>query len=397
MTSTSLPPVGGYLPWNDPQFRLDPYPYYARLRAAAPVFQDTDGAYVVTRYDDVMHFGKLPIMSIIEPSAGAIGPWTAMANTVLSHDPPEHTALRRHSNKWFTPKLVRQWVTTATASAEAALDAIGADGVIDAHVDLGTIPTHNAMCHALGVPTDDPIPAVEAIADAVNALVAEPREEDIRKGVEAFEYLLARTQKMIDDKRAHPGEGMVDALLAAADRGEMTERAVLETVAVFWASGGSNPAYLVVTGLEEFARHPEVFRTFKQDPSTRAAIINEIARLHPPELSFPRFPTEDVEIRGVPIAAGSQVRFMIGAANRDPEIFDNPDDFDYRRPPEASRNLTFGIGPHSCAGQVISRAEAEAIFTAVAERYDHVELVGEAETLFTDRARFFVHRPIKLS
>ncbi|GAA2026642.1 cytochrome P450 [Agromyces tropicus] len=388
---------GAQLPWGDPGFRLDPYPLYARVREEHPVYQDDDGAWVVSRYDDVMHFGKLPIMSIVEPADGAIGPWTAMANTVLSHDPPAHTGLRRHSNKWFTPKLVKEWVKYTAQAVNEALDSIGEDGVIDAHVDLGTIPTHNTMCRVMGLPDDDPIPAVEAIADAVNALSAVPTPEDIDRGVRGFEYMLERAQRMVDEKRKNPGEGMADALLAAVDRGELSERAALETITVFWASGGSNPAYLITTGMEEFARHPEVFHAYKSDPSVRSAIINEIVRLHPPELSFPRFPTEDVEIRGHRIPAGSQIRFMIGAANRDPEAFEHPEVFDYRRPPGASMNLSFGIGPHSCAGQVISRAEAEVIFTAIAERYDHVELVGEATHLYTDRARFFVSRPIKLS
>jgi cytochrome P450 len=137
-------------------------------------------------------------------------------------------------------------------------------------------------------------------------------------------------------------------------------------------------------------------RAYRDNPSIRANVVNELARLNPVELILTRFPTEDIEIHGVTIPAGSSIKFPVGAANRDPEIYTNPNDFDYNRPPEASRNLTFGLGTHACAGQLLARAETEAILTLIAERYTSVELAGPAVEVRTDRLVAFDKLPVVL-
>ena len=102
-----------YLPWGDENYRRNPYPWYDRVRQERPVYKMADGTYVVTRYDDITKYGKLPIMAIVDPEWVPKGPWTALSKTVLGVDPPVHTNLRRRTNKWFTPKLVQTWVEAA--------------------------------------------------------------------------------------------------------------------------------------------------------------------------------------------------------------------------------------------------------------------------------------------
>ena len=202
---------------------------------------------------------------------------------------------------------------------------------------------------------------------------------------------------MLADAGSVDDSGMARALLAACDAGELTAQQSLATMTVFYGLGHMDVGYLVAAGLDQFAQRPEVFQAYKQHPELRAAIINEIVRFDPPELSVVRYPTEDIEIRGVRIQAGTPIRFMIGAANRDPDVFHEPDAFDYTRSPEESRNLSFGLGTHSCAGQVISRAEAEAVFTEVARRFDHIERAGEPVRANHDFARFYWSLPLRLS
>jgi cytochrome P450 len=217
------------------------------------------------------------------------------------------------------------------------------------------------------------------------------------KSVAGLEYMFGTTEALLGAKAANPGTGLADELLAAHMNGEITWREVLENVVLFYMSGAPNPAYLIGAGLEEFARHPEVMRDFRDRPEVRERIINEIARLHPVELIITRFPTEDLEIAGVTIPADSCVKFPIGAANRDPAVFANPHEFDYTRPVEASRNLTFGLGTHSCAGQLIARAETEVILGMVAERFDTVTIAEEPEEVRTDRLVAYKTLPIVLS
>lgn len=380
------------LPWSDPEFRDNPYPWYDRLRRESPVHRIDDRSFVVTTYSDVAQWAKDPRLSIADSFQGA---WNALENTMLFKDPPEHTRLRRFTNKWFTPKLVTQWAAATTQVVEERLNRLAVGEVIEAHEELAVTPSHVTMCRIMQVPEDDPAPAPRAMITAMDAIVAEPAPDAEERAAEAFDYLLGRVAGMLEWKRSNPGDGMADALLEAHDAGELTYRQVLETITLFWGSAGHNPGFLVTAGLHEFATRPDVFEIYRSDPDQRQPIINELLRYHPAEVSFLRFPLEDIEIRGVSIPAGAQIRFMIAAANRDPEIFEDPDAFDHRRPPHA-RHLSFGAGPHNCAGQLITRAETEAIFTAVAERYCRIELAGPAETYHTDRGRNYRKLPIRL-
>lgn len=384
-----------FLPWADEQFRLDPYPWYRRLQAEHPV-RYIGGEYVVTRYHDVVRFAKMSCMTVV-PGWESAGPWAFLSDTMLGHDAPAHTELRRHTNKWFTPKLVAQWVKATTEVAHEIIDSLGPDGLVEAWRGLAVPATHATMCRVLQVPEDDVDGVVDAMFNAMLMLSSVASDDDVESAATAFNYLKSRMEPMLDAKRANPGDGLADALLAAEARGELTRSQALATAMLFWQIGHMDSGYLVVSGLEIFARKPDVFQAFKTRPEVRMNIVHEMCRIDPPELSMVRYTTEDVEISGVSIPAGSVIRFMIAAANRDPEMFDHPDDFDYERPPEASRNLTFGVGIHGCAGQLITRAEAEAVFAAVADRYDRVELVSEPEVAHNDFARFYKALHLRLS
>jgi cytochrome P450 len=249
----------------------------------------------------------------------------------------------------------------------------------------------------LGVPEDNVEQTIENVLRIVMAQSPVSTAEQESESIKGFEYLFGQCRAMIADKRKNPGDGLLDALIAAHEKGELTENEVLETLVLFYFSGAPNPAYVLASCLEHFARNPEVFALYRTQPEARHAIINEFFRLYPPELSFTRYNREDIEIRGVKIPTGSRIRFMTAAVNRDPEVFPNPDAFDHTRPPEDSQNLTFGIGTHSCAGQVISRAEVETVLSTIADRYKHIELAGTPTVMHDDRIRNYITLPLRLS
>jgi cytochrome P450 len=381
------------LPWADPEFRRDPYPRYRVLQRDHPICL-VGGEYIVSRYDDVLKFGKMPCMSVRAGWEDA-GPWVLSTQTVLGSDLPHHTALRRQTNRWLTPKLVKQWVEPTAALTREVLDGIGADGTIEAWYDLVAEVTHRIMCRILQVPEDGSAKVVDAMFDAMKMLSAAPRDGDVELARECFAFLFGRVDEFIELKRTTPGDGLADALLGAAAAGEIAAEEARATILMFYMLGHMDVGYSIASGLELFARRPDVFDAYRAEPDGRQAIINEIIRIDPPELSLVRYPTEDVEIHGVPIAAGSSVRFMIAAANRDPDVFENPDEFDHHRPPEASRSLSFGLGIHSCAGQVVARAETAAIFDTIAERYARIELASQPEMENNDFARFYKQLPLK--
>ncbi|WP_177341221.1 MULTISPECIES: cytochrome P450 [Klebsiella/Raoultella group] len=384
-----------YLPWADRVFRVNPYPWYDKLRTEHPVYRMENGETVLTRYHDVLtwlkaplgihHFGK--------------GPWNNFDHTVLNCDPPEHTTLRRHSNKWFTPKLVSQYVSTATELAYDALARYSDGSIMDAFYELAVIPPHATMCRALGLPDDDAGLIYRHFLTCSDALSPDVGNDDVDKATRSFDYLFSRCQQYIDDKRRNPGagpQGLVDEFIRLVDAGQLDERTALETVVLFYGSGSPNPATLIASSLNHFARDPASWEIYRTQPDQRAAVINELVRLYPAEMSMLRHATEDVDIHGIMVKKGSPIRVMLAAANRDPDFFENPHEFNHQRPPETSMNLSFGAGHHACAGQLISREITRAVLDAVAEKATRIELAGEAGLAHTDRVRGYLSLPLRI-
>lgn len=396
--SLTIDEAAALFPWNSDEFQADPYPWYARARDIAPVHQTAENTFVVTRHADVMHYAKLPCMRIAEPPmAGDPHPWKAFESTVLWLDPPEHTRMRRLTNRWLSPKMIKTWAQLTHDFTAQALDVLTPGQTVDAHFELGVMPTHLTMCRILDMPVGDVEGMFWALWDAMLVNATDPGEGIHEKSRAGMEFMFAETERHVREKQADRGQGLVDELLNAHERGELTWREVLETTVLLYMSGGPNPAYLIGAGFKLFAERPDLMREYREHPEIRDRLVNELARLNPVELIITRFPAEDVEFHGVRIPAGSCVKFPIGAANRDPEVFENPDEFDHRRPPEASRNLTFGLGTHACAGQLLARAETNVVLALIAERYSGVELADDCTEVRTDRLVAFEKLPVRLT
>lgn len=387
-------PIGQFLPWDDPNFLQDPYPWFAEAQAKTPVYLDPSGMYVITRYDDVVEFGPHPVMSV-EPGWDTAGPWAMTRHTIIGRDDPDHSRLRRQTNRWFAPKLVREWITTTAAVTEQILDERDGD-TVDGWLQLSVLPTHRTMCRVLEVPDGEVDAVREAMEQSMPMLRVHTRPGEVEMAERAFAFLVERVDGFLEAKRNQPGEGLTDALLAALDRGEMTFDEMRATLLMFYGLGHMDVGYAIASCLLALAERPDVYETFRTQPELRDKIVNEVIRLDPPELSFYRTTLDQVTIKGIHIPADSSVRFMIGAANRDPSVFPEPDTFDYTRPTEPSRILSFGIGPHSCAGQGISRAQARTVLEVVAARYRRLEVAGEVVMDNTDFSRHFKQMPLRL-
>lgn len=386
------------LPWANAAFRENPYPWYDVVRREAPVYRDpfAENTYVVSRYDDIVKFGKHPSLSMVAPSWVPKTPWSLFKDSMLTTNPPEHTAHRRRSNKWFTPKLAAQWAEATAKAVNSAIDDIGPSGLIEAYRNLALMPAHHAMCAALGLPEDGFDTASAWMHDAMVALGAAVTSQEEERCRVAFEYLSDRVRYYVRMCRQDPRPGMVSNWIELVASGEMNEQQLFEGLLLFWATGTPNAAYLITGGLEVFARQPEIFELWKNDPRKHTAIFNEIARLHTPEISVTRFTTEELEIRGVTIPAGMIIRFMIASANRDPEAFPNPHVVDVTRSTETNQHISFGIGVHSCPGMTISTAEANAVFNIVASRVKRLELAAEPIYNHNDRTAAFSRLMLRL-
>lgn len=398
MNTHVIPPAETLLPWTDPAFRADPYPWYDVLRRQAPVYLDPTepDTYVISRYRDVARYGKHPSLTNIAPPSVRKGPWGLFKDSVIVKDPPEHTALRRHSNRWFTPKMAEQWAVAATEEVNRVLDDLGPSGVTEGFRNLALMPAHFAMCRALGLPNDGYDTGSAYMRDAMIGLGAAVTPEEEERCRTAFVYLLDRVGHHIAKAKADPQPGAVASWIELVASGAMTETQLTEAVLLFWATGTPNAAYLITGGLELFARQPEAFELWRDSPDKRRAILNELSRLHTAEMSIERYTTEPLEIDGVVIPPETHVRFLIASANRDPEVFANPHSFDLDRPADTPPHLGFGLGVHSCPGMIIALAETTAVFNALAARVKRVELAGEPIYGHDDRSARYLRLPVRL-
>lgn len=393
-TDPGCPATRDYLPWKDAKLREDPYPFYARALAEAPITIDDDGTFVLTRYEDLMHYGRLPSV-VIAPEWEKAGGWKILEHMALGKDEPEHTRLRRLTSKWLTPKQVKHLIAITAAVTDEILDRVGDDGLIDGF-DIAVEATHRTVCRLLEVP-DDQIDEVRTqMRKAMPVLSAVPTPEDFQACEEAHVYLRSRAAELIEMKRAQPGTGLLDHLLALEDRGEMTAAEVHATTLFFYFVGHMDASYLICSGLHMFTRRPDIFEVFRHRPEVREAIVTELVRFDAPEPVVTRTTTEPLVIRGVTVPAGSTLRLMLGAANHDPEVFDNPDDFDYNRPPEQTRNLTFSLGTHACQGRLLAEAEVRVIWERIAARYSRIELAAPPVIKNTDASRHYHSLPLRL-
>ncbi len=393
-STQTCPATGDYLPWKDPQLRTDPYPFYARAQAEAPVSRDWDGTYVLTKYDDIMHYGRLPSV-VIAPEWEKAGAWSILKDMALGRDEPDHTRLKRATGKWLTPKQIKVWLEFTVEIVDEILDRIGDDGLVDGS-DLAVEALHRTICRVLQVPADGIEELRREMRDAMFILSAIPDQQDVELCVKGHEYMRRRTAELIDFKRANPGDGLLDELLRLEDTGEMTKEEVFATTLFFWQVPHMDASYLASSGLHMFVRRPELFDTFRANPALRDAMVTELVRYDAPEPVITRATTEDLTIRGVHVPAGSSLRLVLGAANRDPDVFDNPHEFDYTRPPEQSRSLTFSFGSHSCQGKLLAQSQIRVIWERIAARYSRVELDSEPVIKNTDASRHYYTLPLRL-
>lgn len=395
--SITAPPGEDLLPWRDPQFIKAPWPWYARVREESPVLRLDEGTFVVTRYDDVMEHLKHPSLVAVPPAGIGDSPWASNLNSVLLTEGDRHSRIRKSFSSWLTPKACKDWASVAAETARAALDRLGPDGIINAHRELGVQPAQDAMAAALGVPREDGVPYIHATNLTMDSMGWEPTEDEKTRAWEGFGFMMFNAERLIEEKRRNPGDGLLDAMIKSTDEGTLTPRELKESVQILWGSAAHNPGHAIASALADFAAYPQAWAEYRANPASRPAIINETIRRALPEVLVDRFTTEPYEIRGVEVPANSMIRFVLGSALRDPEVFSDPDGFDWTRPPAASMAIAFGAGTHNCAGQAIARAEVRAILDVLAERFEKIEIVGEPHWVFSDRHRNCEGLTVRLS
>ncbi|MEU1516404.1 cytochrome P450 [Streptomyces sp. NPDC005811] len=392
-TAGPAPVTENLLPFRDPGFRANPYPYYARLRAEHPVYRHPLGLYAVSRYEDVARLIRNPTLSVQQLDFGPAAP---IHDTMLGKDAPDHTRLRRITNRWFTPKAVEQWSEAMRTSVAAVLDEVErGDGVLDVADGLALKCTFDTICRIFGIAPTEMLTVQRRTYEIGLSLGPGGNDAEAAATTEALSWFAGHIRGLVADKRARPGEGLIDAFIAAQDEGRMTEEEVVHTIFLFFAVGHLDVKHLINHGIRLMAQKPELFAAYRDEPEARPGIIEEILRIDTPESMVVRLTTQDTVIGDTTVPAGEALALLIASANRDPEVFPDPDVFDHTRPVTASRHLAFGSGMHGCAGQVLARAEADVVLSSIVERFSGVEPAGEPSYAHTEFLRTITHLPIR--
>ena len=348
----------------------DPFPRYAELRAEASVVALASGRSAVFGYDTAAFVLRDPrfrsgtlgalYASMLPP--GALR--DEMSRRINFLDPPDHPRVRGLVAKALTPRRVRDlrgWIDAAARRLVAELPI--ADGTVEVMAGLAHPLPSLVISELLGVSParrDELTALSDAITPVFGTSVSAP---DRDRAVAAAEVMHGILGEEMDRRRTEPADDLLAALVAVEEDGERLSHAeLMSLVATLYSAGHRTTRDLFGNGLELL-----VARDALPSASPDARLIDEITRLATPTHYVARFATEDVDVGGVPVAAGTPIMVFLAAANRDPAVYENPDAFDPDRagPPA----LSFALGPHFCLGASLARVEVEAMLTALVERF----------------------------
>ncbi|MFZ0874226.1 MAG: cytochrome P450 [Pseudonocardiaceae bacterium] len=345
---------------------VDPYPAYRALREQHPVHWDGDlDAFLVTSYAEASAVLRGPGWSSDPNRNPALAarfdraePGTQALRTLLTMDPPDHTRLRRLLAPAFTPRSIDALYPRITAMVKAALADLNTADEVDVVADIGYPIPLAVMCELLDVDIEGAQLLRTETPKLVGILEYDPDEEAVLAAEEATASLALHLLPILGDRRHWPGEDLASQLLRLEDDdgGALGLDEVLATCILLLTAGHETTASLIGNGVLTLMEHPDQLRLLQRDPALIKPAIEEILRFECPAKIVGRTNLVDRQLDGHTIRAGQRVLVLLGAVNRDPEQFRDPECFDITRTPA---HLAFGAGPHFCLGAALSRLEAQ--------------------------------------
>jgi cytochrome P450 len=373
----------------------NPYPVYAYLREHEPVRRnELFRCYMLTRYDDVnMAFSdhkrfSSDVWSEVPERMGFTGddeksqylkeiiPF--LAYNLQGMEPPGHTRQRTLMMKTFTPRMVESFRPTVQKLVDELIDAHIAEGRMDLVEDLAYPLPSNVILDLLGIPRSGR-PYIKASAEAINEFVATIAfygPEIWYRLAAIFSDVKTYLKSLIAERRKHPGEDLLSKMVLAEENGDMLseDEIVIATNFLLFA-GHETTANLIGVGLYYLMQNPEQMELLLADPSKIPAAIEELLRYVSPVHMLARRTMVEMTLHGVTIPQYSSIYLLVGAANRDPAKFPDPEKLDINRPP--TRSLGFGYGIHYCIGAALARVESQVTFETVMRRLPNLHMVGD--------------------
>jgi cytochrome P450 len=388
-------------PFQDP-YLADPYPFFAQARAATPVFYSPDLDYwVVTRYHDIRHIFQTPklfsatnTLAPLQPICPAAGRLLDEGGfrpipTLTNRDPPGHSRLRRLTNVAFTPRHVaarEPFVRELTTRfLQERLSSGRADLVRDLAWDLPAL----VIFRVLGIPDED-VPRVKAGSESRLLLMwGRPSEDEqvrLAQGMAAF-WRYAET--LVASRAERPRDDFTSDLLLARDGDlpALNHHEVTQIVYELLTAGHETTTGLISNALRQLLTQRHAWEEICRDAALIPNAVEEVLRFDSPVIAWRRQTTQAVEIGGVPVPAGANLLLLLGSANRDPAVFEDPEHFDIHRQ-NAEDHLSLGQGVHYCLGAPLARLEARVVLEELSARLPSLRLVPGQTPRFRPNTTF---------
>ena len=370
----------------DPEVLANPYPLYHRLRSEDPVHWDPFlHAWVVTRYADVVtvfqHFSANRTPTPEHLTTMGLAKLTPLAQVMVRQmlflDQPNHGRVRSLASKAFTPRRVEVLRSHIQDITERLLDAVQDQGRMDVIADLAYPLPAIVTAEMLGVPTSDWQQLTAWSADFAQVLGNfQHTPETAPRVMRSLEEMVAYFRAAVRQAARHPREGLITALLTAEIEGDrLSEEEVIANTIVTMVGGQETTTNLIGNGLLSLLRHRDQLEKLHADLSLVPSAVEELLRYESPSQHTARLAPEDVELGGKLIRKRQATIAVMGAANRDPERFPDPDRLDITR--QDNRHVAFAWGAHFCFGAPLARIEGQTAFEAVLRRMPNLSLAAE--------------------
>jgi len=368
-----------------PEFYADPYPTYRALREHEPVKRLPNGSYFLTRYDDlVTAYKNTQVFSSDKkkefgPKYGASPLYEHHTTSLVFNDPPAHTRVRRLIMRALSPRAIAEMEPHLIRLVDGLLHTIASKGEFELIGDFAAAIPVEVIGNLLDVPHEEREPLRGWSLAILGALEPVIDREQFARGNKAIEEFLGYLETLVERRRAKPGNPERDVLtrLIQGEAGgeRLTETELLHNCIFLLNAGHETTTNLIGNGLVTLATHPAEKRHLLQSPDLIQTAVEEVLRYESSNQLGNRMTTEPVELGGVMLEAGTSVTLCIGAANRDPKQFEDPERFDVSR--FLNRHLAFATGVHQCAGMVLARLEGTIAIQRFLRRFPNYRLDGE--------------------
>jgi cytochrome P450 len=367
-----------------PEFYVDPYPTYRALRQHAPVKRLRNGSYFLTRYDDLVTAYKNTRAFSSDkkkeyaPKYGDTPLYEHHTTSLVFNDPPAHTRVRRLIMGALSPRAIAEMEPALIALVDRLLDRIAEKGRFELIGDFAAAIPVEVIGNLLDVPHDERGPLRDWSLAILGALEPVLTPQQAARGNQAVREFLAYLEGLVARRRAHPGNPERDVLtrliLGESNGERLSEKELLHNCIFLLNAGHETTTNLIGNGLVALHEHPAEKQKLIQAPELIRTAVEEILRYESSNQLGNRMTTEPVSFGDVTLAPGTPVTLCIGAANRDPRQFEQPETFDVAR--TANRHLAFGTGAHQCAGMALARLEGAVAIARFLKRFPEYRLDG---------------------